>query len=313
MSRSSGDYRECRDRDATKVCLGIATVGRPEVLLQSVRDILRQTRLPDLIVICHVTDADVAGMTADVLPAAIPVKFITTPAGLPRQRNAILSELYNFDIVLFVDDDFLMAPRYIEAVVTAFADNPDVVAATGDLICDDTRGPGLSVDEGRRLIDADRAQVPDGLDTSWRAAPHGYGCNMAFRLNTVRAHGLWFDERLPLYAWSEDIDFTHRIARHGVIAQLHGARGVHLGAKQARTPGRRLGYSQVANPLYLLGKGSYSPGRAGRSVARNIAANCARALWPEPYIDRRGRLLGNALALLDMCRGRMRPERILEL
>ena len=136
---------------------------------------------------------------------------------------------------------------------------------------------------------------------------------MAFRLSTVRDHQLRFDERLPLYAWSEDIDFTHRIAKYGTIAKLAGARGVHLGVKQGRASGRRLGYSQVANPLYLLRKGSYSAGRAARSVARNIAANCARALWPEPYIDRRGRLLGNALALLDMCRGRMRPERILDL
>jgi hypothetical protein len=82
---------------------------------------------------------------------------------------------------------------------------------------------------------------------------------------------------------------------------------------QGRSPGRRLGYSQVANPVYLLRKGSYSAGRAGRSVGRNIAANVARAFWPEAYIDRRGRLAGNALAILDFCRGRLAPERILEL
>jgi hypothetical protein len=34
---------------------------------------------------------------------------------------------------------------------------------------------------------------------------------------------------------------------------------------------------------------------------------------PEPYVDRRGRLRGNMLALGDLLRHRMAPERVLEL
>jgi hypothetical protein len=34
---------------------------------------------------------------------------------------------------------------------------------------------------------------------------------------------------------------------------------------------------------------------------------------PEPFVDRRGRLRGNLLAVLDLVRGRTTPERILEL
>ena len=83
--------------------------------------------------------------------------------------------------------------------------------------------------------------------------------------------------------------------------------------KEGRTPGRRLGYSQVANPLYLFGKGSYSLSRAARSVGRNVAMNAARSVRPEPYIDRRGRLGGNALAVFDLLRGRLAPERVLDL
>ncbi len=41
--------------------------------------------------------------------------------------------------------------------------------------------------------------------------------------------------------------------------------------------------------------------------------NMVRALWPEPYVDRRGRLLGNVVALRDLVTGRMDPTRILEL
>jgi GT2 family glycosyltransferase len=295
------------------ICLGIATVGRAAVLRQTLSDISRQTRLPEQIIICHATVADIDGIEAGDGPGGVALACMTCQPGLARQRNIILDAAAGFDVVLFIDDDFVMAPHYIEAVASVFQDSTNVVAATGDLIHDDARGPGMTVAAGHALIARDILDHGDTLNTAWRPAPHAYGCNMALRLATVRAHGLRFDERLPLYGWSEDIDFTHRIARYGTIAKLAGARGVHLGVKQARSPGRRLGYSQVANPVYLLRKGSYSPGRAGRSVARNLAANLARAAWPEPYIDRRGRLAGNLLALADMCRGRMQPERILDL
>jgi hypothetical protein len=38
-----------------------------------------------------------------------------------------------------------------------------------------------------------------------------------------------------------------------------------------------------------------------------------RALRPEPWVDRRGRARGNWLAMFDLLRGRVVPERILEL
>ena len=89
---------------------------------------------------------------------------------------------------------------------------------------------------------------------------------------------------------------------------------MHLGVKLGRNSGVRLGYSQVANPLYLSGKRSGYPFRRALShIARNMAMNVLRSTWPEPYVDRRGRLLGNLLALRDLVRGCMVPERILEL
>ena len=290
-----------------RLAVGIATRGRAAVLGHVLRDLSRQTCAPDRVLVCCTEPADVAGALPDA--PAVPIEVLTAPSGLPRQRNAIIDRLADCDAVLFLDDDFLMAARYIEATVAALGAHADLVATTGTLLADDARGPGLSVDQGRALIDADPEPGAPGLDP----APHGYGCNMAIRLATARDHGLRFDERLPLYAWSEDIDFTHRLMPYGWVAKLRGARGVHLGVKQGRTPGRRLGYSQVANPIYLFRKGSYSRRRMLGSVGRNLAMNAARSLRPEPYIDRRGRLRGNALAVIDMLRGRLSPERILEL
>jgi hypothetical protein len=89
--------------------------------------------------------------------------------------------------------------------------------------------------------------------------------------------------------------------------------GIHLGNPGGRTPGLRLGYSQVANILYLRRKGTIRIYDAWTQMLRNIAMNSVRYLFPEPNIDRKGRLHGNLLALRDLLSGRLHPMRILSL
>ncbi len=286
-----------------RIAVGFATSGRSEVLSHAVECALAQSLSLNKVIICYTKPSDVIGLSANDA-----VTLLQGAPGLPKQRNVILDAAEDCDVIVFFDDDFLAAPRYLEAVRDAFATDPQIVAATGLPIADDAKGPGLSVAQGMALIAGDRAAPTGQLEP----APHAYGCNMAIRLSVVRTHALRFDERLPLYAWSEDVDFAHRIKRYGHIVKMHGARGVHLGAKSGRASGRRLGYSQVANPIYLRAKGSYSWRRALGSVGRNVAANGVGALWSEPWIDRRGRLLGNALAFVDLVRGRLSPERVLD-
>jgi GT2 family glycosyltransferase len=136
---------------------------------------------------------------------------------------------------------------------------------------------------------------------------------MAVRLAAVRAAQCRFDERLPLYGWLEDVDFSRQLAREGRIAKLSAARGVHLGVKQGRQSGVRLGYSQIANPIYPSRKGTCPWPRALRQISRNVAMNLARSLNPEPYVDRAGRFAGNLKAMRDLVTGRLDPQRILEL
>ncbi len=187
--------------------------------------------------------------------------------------------------------------------------DPTIMVATGLVVADGIGGPGISPDAARSIL-AGRTTGAAGV----RPVFSGYGCNMAVRMAPVRDHGVVFDERLPLYSWQEDVDLSRRLAAFGTVVQIDAASGVHLGVKLGRGSGLRLGYSQVANPLYLAGKHlGYPFGRALAHIARNMAMNLTRAWWPEPYVDRRGRLRGNLLALRDLAAGRMAPERVLEL
>ena len=103
--------------------------------------------------------------------------------------------------------------------------------------------------------------------------------------------------------------------RSGRVIKSTRRAGCISASSSGRGSGVRLGYSQVANPLYLCGK------RRGYPLPRAFPAYrqehgdeyAARRSWPEPYVDRRGRLHGNLLALRDLMAGRMVPERILDL
>jgi GT2 family glycosyltransferase len=289
-----------------RIAIGIATRGRAAILGEVLAELALQTRPPDRVLVCHVTPDDIAE-----LPPRFPqVQFLAAPPGLPRQRNAILDALPDCDAVLFLDDDFLAAPDHLRITEQVFAAHPGCVVTTGTVIADGAKGPGIGVDEGRAIMAAD---VPPADPLAVTPHFNGYGCNMALRLAPLRAHALRFDEALPLYAWYEDIDLTRRLGEHGTILRLAGARGVHLGSKTGRVAQTRLGYSQVANALYLARKGSYPWSHALPSAARHLAMNAARSLAPEPWADRRGRLRGNLLALWDLLRGRMHPMRVMDL
>jgi hypothetical protein len=130
---------------------------------------------------------------------------------------------------------------------------------------------------------------------------------MAFRACAIGEQR--FDERLVLYGWLEDRDFGARVARDGRLIKLGAALGAHMGVKRGRVSGRRLGYSQIVNPAYMRAKGTMSARDAARQALRNVVANLTKSLTPEPYIDRRGRVLGNARGLFDLARGVCEPER----
>ncbi|WGJ14637.1 glycosyltransferase family 2 protein [Methylocapsa sp. D3K7] len=295
-------------RSGLRIAVGIATAGRRVILAETLLELTRQTRLPEAVLICPAAADDFDTSQTPKLPFG--VKVVTGSRGSSAQRNAILDAAQQFDIVMFFDDDFFAAPTYLAELEACFAANPSVVVATGRTLADDIKGPGLQAGEARTII---ASFVPS--DEALPLTDHyaGYGCNMAVRLDPVRTHGLRFDENLPLYGWAEDVDFSRQLAAYGRIVKNRRMTGVHLGIKGGRTSGIRFGYSQIANPYYLWRKGTTRGGGALSQLVRNVLVNIIKSIRPEPWIDRRGRALGNLLGLADFFRGRLDPRRILKL
>lgn len=283
-----------------RIAVIVATTGRSQLLTTMLGWLGQQTRRPDRVIVSAVDPSDVAGIAADH------GEVIFGERGLPRQRNAALRHLGDdADLVAFFDDDFVPAPNYLEALEDAFASRSELVGATGRLLADGIKTPGISFDEAVTLVGEHRA--PHIIQE--RSLPALYGCNLCVRLEAAK--DIWFDESLPLYGWQEDVDYSFQLGRNGTLVYTNLLTGVHLGTKGGRTSGKRLGYSQIANPIYLLRKKTIPPRLARRLMWRNLAANLVRSCWPEPYVDRIGRLSGNATALIDLARGRIHPERIL--
>jgi glycosyltransferase involved in cell wall biosynthesis len=289
-----------------KLVVIVPTIGRKEIVSRVLRNLEQQSRPPDEVIVSAPDRSHVEPFSA----RSFPISYAFGRKGLCAQRNQALERaIARFDIITFFDDDFLPATSYLERLDGAFEEHSDWAVIHGNVVVDGVRGPGLSVEEGlRELHCAESAPLGELVVTDH---PGAYGCNMSMRAKHIGT--LRFDERLVLYGWQEDIDFTSQLGRFGRIVSLSSLIGVHLGVKGGRLSGMRYGYSQISNPLYLLRKGTMPTWFALNLMARNFAANVGKSLWPEPYVDRRGRLKGNLLAAYHVVRGRIEPEFVLKL
>ena len=304
------------------VSVVIATKGRPLETAALLERLKQQTYPLACAIVVGASDDDIPDH-ADVAAAREPNAsfdvhaWTAAEAGLTRQRNEAVYWLRNHghvgstDIIVFFDDDFRPASDWIACCVEAFSDDTRLAGLTGQILADGVHGLPLSEGEADAYLDGKLAARPHWASGAEREISSVYGCNMAFAGRVMAA--CVFDESLPLYGWQEDRDMTGQAARFGSVRFSPNCRGVHLGARGARASGVRLGYSQIANMIYLGRKGTVSLLMALRFIGTSLAANMIRSIVRKNEVDHPGRLKGNALALLDVLRGRCEPSKILDL
>jgi GT2 family glycosyltransferase len=285
------------------VAVVLASANRAELLGHVIGDILTQTRPPQHLVL---SVPDRSSLPAQGVPAAA---IVVHASGLAAQRNAGLAAVQDADLVFFFDDDAVVRADYLQRAVDVFTSRPEVVGLTGRVLLDGAAGREIG-----------RAEAVDALRRSEECAPTGttqpsrtlYGCNFAYRASVAR--DVLLDDRLPLYSWLEDHDFARRLMRVGTLVKAHDCVIVHQGAKSGgRQAHLRLGYSQVMNPAYFVGKGSFPVWLAAWEIFRPTAKNVVFSVIGSQRSWRRKRLDGNLLAARDVVGGRLTPERILGL
>jgi GT2 family glycosyltransferase len=287
----------------------ISTRGRPDIVKSLVGQLAKQSKPPEHIFVIASKADDISGMNRD--QSKLTVQVGRTGSSLQRNDGLALAGS-RFSYIAFFDDDFVPSRFWLERMHDVFESTPDVIGLTGAVLADGTTTAGIPLDQAQAMV---RQHDASSSRSEVIHEDVGYGsnmgCNMAFRYSVLRS--IRFDERLPLYAWLEDADFRGQAERHGRVIRAEALSGVHLGHKQGRGRGVTFGYSQIANALYLAAKGTVPVSHLATLVSKNLLSNTLRSLRPEPFVDRRGRLLGNMIALTDLVRGRIAPERILEL
>jgi GT2 family glycosyltransferase len=189
-----------------------------------------------------------------------------------------------------------------------FRARPEVVLVDGRVLADGRDIPRASAQE----IVAAAPAAAESTSVRTIGPELVYGCNMTVRRSVLaRAR---FDERLPLYGYMEDRDFAFECVRLGHLARCESATLVHLCPAVGRISARRLGFSQIMNPIYLWRKGNYrSWWDVAWQVSRPFLINASLALAPGRGIDRLGLLAGNCRGLSSVLHGRIAPEDITQL
>ena len=285
----------------------ICSVNRSAILHDTVLSIVKQTQTSvEILIVVPNTEHVLAETRA--LPG---VRVVIGPLGLPSQRNVGLDAANaNCELIAFFDDDIELSSTYLENMARLFHENPQILIASGRLLRDGGRGEIITREQSQILCgkyDSAKNNNPDHFIPSNSA----YGCNMVVRHAATK--DIRFDEGLPLYAWLEDRDYSHRITQSRFPAvEFGGAVAVHLGARSGRIGGTRMGFSEIVNPLYLWAKNRTFPLSyiVVQYWLRCLVGNVLGILKKDSEYDRVGLLKGNFLGMLHLLKGTCDPAHI---
>ncbi|MCB4207985.1 glycosyltransferase family 2 protein [Arthrobacter sp. UM1] len=295
-----------------KHALVVATVNRHETLTKLLDSLRELDPHPSELVISAPAESDIPPAAREPFP--FPVVIALGARGSSAQRNKGVDALTTApDTVAFLDDDSVPRRDFFARVERHFAEHPDSSAMTGRVVLEGTgRLPNLSDAEITEALE--RSLRDDAAQSPGPAEPHNqlYGCNMVFRLEDFNRFR--FDERLPLYSWLEDTDLARALMKAG--RRIYRDPAVVIAHRRDASGGRqshvRFGYSFVSNWAHLHQKGHVDR-RDLPGVVLVVGKNAVGSIWGPEREWRRLRLKGNLLALGDLLRGRVTPERILDL
>ncbi len=285
----------------------ICSANRPNVLSETIESLIRGQSLPPCeIIVSVVTQEHVAEKTK--AESAVRV-VLSGRQGTSAQRNAAVKSVRT-RYTLFLDDDVEIAPNFIESMERLMGEVGDAVAATGFVAVDGAQwDTGLDRESARSTA---MNYVREGEDYDCEV---GYGCNLFVR--TRMFDEVLFDEKLSLYGWLEDFDFSTNCRRYGRIILNAGTCVAHLATPSGRISGVRFGYSQIVNPFYLWKKNGKPElthiilAHWSIHVARNLRRTLIRA--PSDRSDRTGRFRGNLIGFCHLLAGKVDPSYILQL
>jgi GT2 family glycosyltransferase len=221
--------------DRPKLSVIIATKNRRAALEETIRTLLTQTRMANELIIVDQSKTEAVFKTSP-----LSLKYIYNPeiTGASQARNEGMKHATG-DFWLFLDDDVVLEPDFIEKLLAAYA--PGVTGVSG-IITNYSAPPIMQriwtaifqlgpFHDGRQAIYYDAERLAGSAPIK---VPGFTGGLMSFRADKIR--GLCFDENLHGACFAEDIDFCARLPRNSVLLITPQARLVHKRSPEGRNP-----------------------------------------------------------------------------
>ncbi|MDB4872877.1 MAG: glycosyl transferase, partial [Gemmatimonadales bacterium] len=299
---SDAERARARSNDPRRICVGVPTYRRPEMLAHLLDGISAQTLGSTAHVEIAVFDNDpersaeaVTRRAEGTLP--FPVHYVPVPEpGLSMVRNAALGfALPRFDYLAMIDDDEFPEPQWLDALLRVGAElEADAVIGPVRMILP-ARAP-------RWIVQGNFFDLPMQRDRALLG--EGYTGNCLLKLATIAALDLSFDRDCNLAGGEDQLFFRQLAARGGRIAFAAAAV-----ASEAVLPERvcvryligrhlRRGNSAWICDAKLRGTFAVMSIRAAKGAAR-IALG-ALVLVPRSLLRGRAGLVGS---LCDIARG----------
>ncbi|MCZ7534924.1 MAG: glycosyltransferase [Acidimicrobiia bacterium] len=248
----------------------VCTRNRPSEVRDCLATVAAQTRVPVNVVVVDSSGDDATLRVVEALvptwPASSSLRHVRSEPATTRQRNVGI-DVTRGVVVHFVDDDTLLDPGYIEAVLGLFeADRTEAIAGVGGFVTNQPEHRLTFVDELLGL-DSRREGVvlPSGRNTRLYTEPAWpvevdwlAGCAMSFRravFDTVRP-----DSRRGTNRNGEDLDLSYRVRQHWPLLITPRARILHLEAAEGRRTAEELAVVEMISRYerVLAGTGVYS-------------------------------------------------------
>lgn len=213
-----------------RISVIIPTIGRPDDLRAMLGTLTKQTIQPDEFVLVNAGKMDLQELVRSCLAGSrITFKYATSRPGTSLQRNIAL-DMADGDIYFLFDDDVKLEPDYIERSLECFelSYDPPVGVVLGTFSGPARKGGwrrtyrqvfGMthSVPGAKASLQASGAaqwliNPPDVV-----SVPVASGGRVAYRAECFDEER--FDEFLPGYTISEDVELSYRVSKKWTIVQ----------------------------------------------------------------------------------------------
>ncbi len=248
-------------RTGHKLAVVVPTLGRPELhgMLESLAS---QNRHPDEVIV--IDEGDDKGIAGSFPRLKLRVLTLPKESASAKRNAGIQAAGPGATLVAFMDDDIVLEPGSLQAMLDFWETAPDDVAGasfnlvnhpplfaarlksrriTSWLGLYDARG-GVVLRSGFHTL---LGCVPETRYVSWLPSTA-----VVYRRQVLCEHS--FDEWYQDYSYLEDLDLSYSIGRTHRLAVVAEARFHHFPSSVGRTNAYLFGQKEVLNRLHFVGK-----------------------------------------------------------